>query len=286
MSKLPDNLGPIAAKALILEMALTPKPGLVDPASNGAHRDMTYLTLLASIEALRPFLDAYYQAGWNHKGPVSALFTRVRHLGQKAEAAMLRATKGINTHKGANFSFAVILAASGYYCHQVQPEGPFTPRDFRLIQETIQAMTRDLIARDFQGLAHKTHLSYGERLYLKHGLTGIRGQAASGYALVFDHILPYFRDALAGGGDPQPVLLKTLLLIMANCEDSNLIHRGGIAAWKQVQKEAQQLFDSTQEPAQALRDYDQVLIQRHLSPGGAADLLAITFYFAFLEGLL
>ena len=147
----PEFLAKAATDALLQEVNLAPKPGLVDPISNGAHKDMTTETFYQSIEELRA-------------------------LGKLAEAAMMAATNNINTHKGANFSFALVLGATAHtngnipealhYCH---------------------LMTRHLIEVDFANLDQKEHLSYGEKLYVEHGITGIRGEAATGYPSLATH---------------------------------------------------------------------------------------------------
>lgn len=52
-----------AVTSLQAEVQLAPKPGLVDPESNGAHRDMDVTTFAASIEALTPYFQQYFHAG-------------------------------------------------------------------------------------------------------------------------------------------------------------------------------------------------------------------------------
>ena len=88
-----------AETALYEEVALSPKPGLVDRFSNGAHRDMDFQTFLASIQSLRPFFKEYLYLGLTHRGQPSLLFNSLRETGKMAETAMLKATKGINTHR-------------------------------------------------------------------------------------------------------------------------------------------------------------------------------------------
>lgn len=282
-----ETLAILAEKALFYEVALTPKPGLVDRISNGAHTDMNFFTFIDSITSLSPFFKRYLQAGFTHQGDCLSLFTSLRKIGIQAEAAMLQATKGINTHKGANFSFAVVLGATGYYLH-TKPALPFTKKDSEAILKIVQEMTDDLLQNDFATLQEKSNLSYGEELYLKEGLTGIRGEAAKGYPTLQETILPFLRQQHAENQDSELVLLRTLIYLMSFIEDGNLIHRGGIPAWQQVQAECREIHQRTlskEEFLDELYRYNQLLIQRHLSPGGAADLLALAIFFAFLEGL-
>ena len=265
----PEFLAQAATDALLQEVNLAPKPGLVDPISTGAHEDMTKNTFYKSIEALRPYLLAYAKAGSRHNGTPLDLFNELRALGKQAEDAMMAATNHINTHKGANFSFALILGATAHtkgnipkalhYCH---------------------LMTRHLIEVDFANLDQKEHLSYGEKLYVEHGITGIRGEAATGYPSLAK-ALDYYNTLDTHTPRHRDLLL--LLYLMTFVEDGNLIHRGGIEAYKNVQQEAKLLFTEAQtlseeELVSKLEDYDNVLIERNLSPGGSADLLSLTFF--------
>ena len=265
----PEFLAKVATDALLQEVNLAPKPGLVDPISTGAHQDMTKDTFYKSIDALRPYLLAYAKAGENHTGNPLDLFNELRALGKQAEDAMMAATNHINTHKGANFSFALVLGATAHtkgnipealhYCH---------------------LMTRHLIEVDFANLDQKEHLSYGEKLYVEHGITGIRGEAATGYPSL-SKALDYYNTLNTHTPRHRDLLL--LLYLMTFVEDGNLIHRGGIDAYKKVQQEVKLLFDEAQtlseeEVVSKLEDYDNVLIERNLSPGGSADLLSLTFF--------
>jgi triphosphoribosyl-dephospho-CoA synthase len=42
----------VAGRAVLTELLLTPKPGLVDRRNCGAHRDMSFQTFLASARAI------------------------------------------------------------------------------------------------------------------------------------------------------------------------------------------------------------------------------------------
>lgn len=282
-----STIAGFAQRALLYEVALTPKPGLVDRQNSGAHQDMDYWTFLASSAALGLYFPAYLEAGYTHQGTPAALFKKLRDIGQQAETAMFAATKGINTHKGANFSFALLLGALGIYWQQ-KPQLPLTPDDTKHIMTLVQSLTKDVLQADFQNLDQKKNLSYGERLYLEHGITGIRGEAMAGYPALQD-LLAYFRTLSSTQQDTQEtMLLRGLVYLMATVEDGNLLHRGGLAAWQTVQQTAQELqaknLPETQ-LRQALAAYDLKLIQANLSPGGAADVLALGIFMGFLEGL-
>lgn len=277
-----DWLADTAVRALLYEVSLSPKPGLVDRYSNGAHQDMTFFTFIDSIVCLKTFFIRYIVAGLEHQGKLDKLLEKVRLIGKEAEQEMLVATKGINTHKGANFSFALILSASGYYM-QENLLSNYTKDDTKAILQIVKRMTEALLEEDFSGLKDKKGLSHGEKLYLEKGILGIRGEAAKGYPAISELLLPFLRKSQ----EPLEIsLLRGLILLMSKVEDSNLIYRGGINAWEKVKRESEQIVNeclNSNELVEHLIVYDQQLSEQHLSPGGSADLLALGIYFIFLE---
>ncbi len=283
----------LAYKSLLYELNLSPKPGLVDQFDSGAHKDMDYQTFLASMDALAPFFDQYIEVGWHHHHQTpQEIFQQLRQIGLKAEKAMFQATDGVNTHKGINFSMALVLGATGIYLAGQDTKNTsckFTPQDSQAICDIVKQLSSHLIQTDLQNLETKTNLSYGEKLYLEYGIQGPRGEAALGFPTLTQQALPFFRKERALEKDVEFAQLRLLLYLMTFVEDGNLIHRGGLESWQIIEKEALQLLEkrlTKKELIAALSDYNQVLIRRHLSPGGSADFLSLTFYFAFLENLL
>lgn len=284
---LTQEVAAYATQALLYEVALTPKPGLVDRANNGSHDDMDFYTFLDSIVALSPYFQQYVDLGYLHEGSLDDLFDSCRFIGIQAEKDMVKATKGINTHKGANFSFGVILTAIGYYIKN-HPRLPFDTIDVEAIFVIVQKMTENLIQNDFARLNLKEQLSYGEKLYLDKGLTGIRGEAANGYPAIQRLMMPFLRKHRNRSEAVDIIYLRALVLLMSKIEDGNILHRGGYEQWLQVKAEMADLHDAdleTEDFIQALEEYDHQLIKRHLSPGGAADLISLGIFFSLLEGL-
>ncbi len=123
-------------------------------------------------------------------------------------------------------------------------------------------------------------LSKGEAHFLRYGLSGARGEAESGFLTVRTQAMPVFTRMMEETGDSNLALLQTLLHLMAWNDDTNLVSRGGLAGLNFVQQEAQRLLWQGGVLAdgglEALRQFDDELIARHLSPGGSADLLAVT----------
>ena len=97
----------LAERALRMELDTTPKPGLVDKLDNGAHKDMDYALMAKSISALRPYLTRLAVESAKDIDP-----SKIKVIGIEAEKAMLEATGGVNTHKGALFCIGLSVAAA------------------------------------------------------------------------------------------------------------------------------------------------------------------------------
>lgn len=277
------HVAALATQALLGEVAVTPKPGLVDRSNNGAHRDMDYFTFLSSASSLHSYWEQCFDRGREDTTPSAEngfrspgeSFSALRPIGRQAEREMLAATGGINTHKGAIFTLGVLCGALGR-CWRA--ETGFQPVD--IILEEASAMTREILAAELPAADWNTA---GEDLYRKYGTRGIRGEVANGLPAVRDVSLPLFRRLLARGLDRNHAAAVTLLHLIAELEDTNLLHRGGPdgAAW--AKHAATELIADGSIPSIAsISELDRQFIQRNLSPGGCADLLAVTL---FLEAL-
>ncbi|AKV56216.1 triphosphoribosyl-dephospho-CoA synthetase [Bifidobacterium actinocoloniiforme DSM 22766] len=257
---------------------LAPKPGLVDPISNGAHSDMDVDTFLASVGALAPFFPEYLELGRRSTGEQD-LYHQLRRTGRQAEASMLSVTGGVNTHKGANFSLGFLLGALGRLLASASlsqlAAADFAPL-FPLVSRLAAASMEELT-----GLDQQDGLSHGQEVYLRDGAAGVRGEACAGYPMLRLVVLPYLRSS-PEYADTRYLRLMTLL--MSGLEDANLLHRGGRPGLVFVQTNARALQTLPATClAQALRDFDRELIERHLSPGGSADYLSLAYFF---DGLI
>lgn len=272
----------LAERALIYEVLVNPKPGLVDPVSAGAHRDMDVFTFVDSATALRPYFEQVAKIGAAYtETDLRGLFHAIRPVGVQAEKTMFAATAGINTHKGAIFSLGVLVAATAW---TMQQDAVLTVN--RIIR-AVQAMLAGLTANDFAGVQEKSpaELTAGEREYLKYGFTGIRGEAEAGFPAVTEWALPFLRTQAAG--DRNTRLLDTFMVIVAHTRDSNVIKRAGTAdiiPWVHDQTAAYFQLGGAQTAAgrQFLTDLNATFIDRNLSLGGSADLLILTIYLALV----
>lgn len=265
--ELSTQLADAALKALLYEVDVQPKPGLVDPVDHSTHLDMDVFTFIDSAIALRPFLEEFAQAGIDFDGDdLRELFKSIRPIGIKAEKAMFEATADINTHKGAIFSLGILLAAAGY--------------DKGNVRLTTEKMLRGLTEHDFKDLDKKKQLTNGERMYLQYGITGIRGEAEKGYPVVFEKSLPFLRAHF--GNDFGMVLLDTLMVIVSESYDSNVVKRGNLDSLENIQKYAKDILEaggcSHPDGREILDDMNSYCNENNLSLGGSADLLIITIF--------
>lgn len=253
----PYVLACAARQALLDELRLTPKPGLVQPGDCGAHRDMTPALMERGIEALYPYFVRLALSG-RAVSPLTEAVASLRAMGIEAEAAMLRATRGVNTHKGALFALGLTVAAAAY-CYAQSTEGAITTTDLRRRIQTLAAKLSP---------ASGTH---GDAVKRTHGVPGATEMAQSGYAALFDHWLPAYRRL-----SPTDSLRRhrLLLTIMAELDDTNIYHRGGAEAARYVKLLSRETLDDLTEAG--LRSMGELLKARNLSPGGSADMLALT----------
>lgn len=272
-----ETIARCAETALVQEVSATPKPGLVDRSNCGAHRDMDYATFLASIHALAPWLRTFAEIGWRGAAESDAeVFAELRAAGQQAERAMLRATNGVNTHKGFIFSGALFCASAARLT-----AGTGEALRCAQLSDACAQLARYALT-DFEKQGTETT---GLRLYRAHRLAGVRGEAAAGFPAVFEVGFPALRQWLARGVCENDAALAALLHLIAAVVDTNLIHRGGIDAAEACRQEAASLLTQlTPETITAqLASLDRQYIEKNLSPGGCADLLGLSL---FLNGLV
>ena len=268
----------LACQALLYEVAVTPKPGLVDRANSGSHKDMDFFTFQASAAALWPYFEDCARIGMETKTRLpEETFALLRDPGMIAEGEMLRATGGVNTHKGAIFSLGILCAALGRmgpdYYHQPQ----------WLLYECAQ-MTAGLVEKDFSGLTAENAKTAGQKLYLQHGISGVRGQAEAGFPAVLKVGLPKLEEGLAKGLSINEAGCAALLAMMAAAVDTNLISRSDYETQQHIALETALLLQKKPFPEEALlKKMDTVFMEKNLSPGGTADLLAMTFFLYLLK---
>lgn len=260
-------IGETAVRALIYEVAVSPKPGLVDRFNNGAHRDMDFYTFVDSALALRPFFEMFAEAGLKWKNETAAeAFRRLRPIGLAAEERMLSVTGGINTHRGAIFSMGILCAALG----RVEGCGVrYDESDIFRIAGTLGTYALD----DF-----KTGTA---AVYSRFHLTGARGEAARGFPHIRNCALPVYRNLRAGGYSVNDAGAVALLHLIVDVDDTNVAMRVGIKSMEELKAQTARLLANGIPSMDDISRLDQRLIDAYISPGGCADLLAGTLFLDF-----
>ncbi|MDA3949694.1 MAG: triphosphoribosyl-dephospho-CoA synthase [Spirochaeta sp.] len=272
------HLARLVDRAMRAELATTPKPGLVDAVDSGAHRDMCFGTFTRSIDAVAPlfFEIAAIACG---ETPTPGLFSRTRHVGRSAEAAMFTATGGINTHKGQIFVLVLLTTA----CAALGAQTVTLPR----LRDAVQRMTHGIVDRELAALdAGDGHacrqLTHGEALHRKYGVSGIRGEAETGFPAIFEVAVPVFTATVLAGGTRNDGAVQALLHLMAVVEDTTVLYRGGPQAMETMRRHATVALGlggiMTGAGRRYLQEMNRHFVNENISPGGCADLLAGTLF--------
>ena len=268
------NLARYAVDALVDEAMLTPKPGLVDMRGSGAHHDLSWLLMCRSAHALQPAFLRMAEAGACIADPL-LLRRRIGAIGREAESAMMAATGGVNTHRGAIWALGLLVTAAAQ-CHAGADAA------------TVAAAAGALAAIDDPGAPARTG-NKGEQACRTHGVGGARGQARAGFPAVLQCALPMLRQARARGDSEPQARVNALLAVMATLDDTCLLARGGRPALAATQAGARRVLAlggiKSAAGRVALRALEKRMRRLHVSPGGAADLLAAALLLHRLEGL-
>ena len=275
---LPYIIAHLATQALQAELDTTPKPGLVDKDNNGAHHDMDYALMQRSIDTLHPYFVKLALLGCADALPTH---TSIRDIGIEAEKAMLSATNGVNTHKGALFSMGLAVVAAAHEERKIAANEEQILKERNGGEDVLVSLqtTIKALAASFPD-TNGTHGSKAK--LLSKGTTAIKGaldNAREGYEMLFAEWLPFYierrkeRDA--------HTLHKTLLRIMCDLDDTNVIYRTDLATAEEVKQEARALLDNFSKAA--LKDMNRHYTTRNISPGGAADMLSLTAFIGSIQ---
>lgn len=287
ISAVAETIGSMAVEAMLYEIACTPSPGLVDRMNSGAHHDMDFYTFMSSSAALSLTMARCCEAGLRHDGSLAELLPVLRFIGLDGEAAMLAATNGVNTQKGLLFSLGIAAGAAGWLSagnRQVTADS---------VTSAIKQMTAGIVKRELLALSvdPKRQLTAGERLFRTYGILGIRGEMEDGLPAVNDMALPSLQAALNKGLSINQALLQTLFVLLTVVEDTTVINRHNpdkLISWVRPLAEGY-LKDGglyADEGYRRAAELDQWFIEHNVSPGGAADLLAVTWFLHTLESRL
>lgn len=281
------ELSQFALKAMIGEVSSFPSFGLVSPISGGSHKDMNFYTFLDSAIAITPYFKGMAMIGYSYQNP-KAVFKAIRRIGKVCEEKMFEATKNINTHKGMIFLMGIVVTATSKVYYEKNTLAKIENPDKKVfdnigerIQNTIKEMVEDILD-DFIKLKKSEDrkcLTHGEKLYLNYGITGVRGQIKDGLSMIFNDILPrYINIDLC----ENKLYTQILLELMSVVDDSTIVYRHDVATLKKVQSDAKKLLGLggvlTEEGLVKANELEKSYIDMNISPGGSADLLAVTIF--------
>ena len=260
----------MATRALKAELNTTPKPGLVDTHDSGAHRDMDHALMMRSIRAMHPYFVRLATLGYD-SNQLPAHDDIVR-IGIEAEKAMFNSTGGVNTYKGALFSMGLAVTAATYIIGR--GEVVTTTHGKEYVPNSLISTTIIQLANGFPDTSG-THGSRAKQLAqagckLKSALDNAR----EGYSQLFGEWLPFYETRIKG--DDSYVKHKTLLRIMCDLDDTNIVYRTDYDTMLQVKTEARRLLEDFTEAG--IEDMNRDFVSRNISPGGSADMLALVVF--------
>ncbi|MES9969606.1 MAG: triphosphoribosyl-dephospho-CoA synthase [Candidatus Thiodiazotropha sp.] len=265
MPMLPDysTLSPTRRLAATLvdglrkELALTPKPGLVDCISNGSHPDLSYALMSASIELLSSYFAASAEALEAGCGVET-----LRELGKCFEQSMLVCFQS-NTHRGALFLGGILLAAV-----ERSPGG-----DEAALSYAVATVAKQLFDK------RVPHDTIGAKVRRQYAAGGIVTESLQGLPSVFEFSLPALRDGLDRGMSQRDARLLAMAVLMQTVEDTTTLRRCGPLGLAMVCEDGRRLENilyAGKSPVSYLKDADDRYRERRLTMGGVADLLAVT----------
>ncbi len=280
VKKQAELISELAIRSMLYEVSCFPSPGLVSPFDSGAHMDMDYFSFLSSIPALFPYIEACAAVGLSESNAANILPV-IRKIGLAGEERMFQVTSGINTQKGQMFLHGIIAAAAGY---ALSRRNKLTQAG---ICDTVALICQGLLARDFSRLEQKKETTRGERLYMDYGFGGIRREVEQGLPTIREHGYPALIQAQKAGLNKNDSIVHVLLAVMCRCEDSNIAGKYSPKVLNEVRMKSGRVMAAggmlTAQGKEMIHSLHKELNERRISPGGAADLTAATFFISLLE---
>ena len=272
------NIATLATKALLYEVSISPKAGLVSRLSNGSHKDMNFYTFIDSSLALYNYFLNCFDYGQEKLFSCPNFFKDLREVGKVAEKEMYEATKGINTHKGTIFSMGILLAVLGVHLKENKEI------NLKILSEKIKEMCKPLLneLEDADNI-----FTYGEKAYKEYHLTGARGLAISGYEIVLLDGINKLKD-FCKTLDFETACILLLFYYMSVLDDTNIVNRASITTLKEVQILSKELFEENKKTLvkenikNSMSKLNDIFIEKNISAGGSADLLILTIFIHLL----
>lgn len=307
-----EKLLQAAEAAMLAEVTLTPKPGLVDTNNSGSHDDMDISSFKRSIVALLPHLATYVDlalassaelcGGYDtepdfYSAAGEKLIYALTEQGKKAEKDSLKVNDGVNCHLGLNYAWAYLLPAATLNFNLNLRKLKDRAFPYKRGQSSASLSSPREILSMVSAIASPAYKRWRKEFPASAG--GARQSAAEGYPLVLK-ALDVMSRAGEEGFSETALFCLGLLAIMAENEDSNILRRGSRQDLESIQERSKYLLakyledDESIEQREAherkeslfldyMLSFDEDLCEAGLSPGGSADLLAISLFFRFMQ---
>ena len=264
--ELAERLADTATQALIDEARLSPKPGLVDSRSSGAHQDLNLDLMVRSAHSLTPTFYALALHSWQRPADI-ALRQDIGRLGRAGEAQMMVETGGVNTHRGAIWAMGLLVSAVA-----MQPES-LLPQHIAQRAAKIAALPDAFSPKKF---------SKGSHAVQRYQVPGAREEAQGGFPHIIGCALPQLHRSRSLGASESEAQVDALLAVMTRLTDTCVLSRGGLPALNAMHQGAQAVLAAggmhSVAGRQQLRRLERRMLSDNVSPGGAADLLAATLF--------
>lgn len=278
ISPLAFKIGEAAISGMLYEASCSPTPGLVSPSSNGVHRDMNFFTFLRSTAAIAYAMYICAQIGIDYETDV---LKKIRSVGINAEKEMLKATSGVNTQSGLLFVGGIVCASAGECIHKGIEVNRYN------ISKECKLIGAGIVKRELNNIDKNKKPTNGELIYLKYGITGIRGEIENGLPCVIDIGLPLYEEGIKRNIGVNKALVHSLIGIMTVIDDTVVINKTDLLGLQFMREEARNAMElggmlTTQGEAY-IKSMESKFEEKNISPGGAADLLAISVMIYELE---
>jgi len=261
----------LAQRAILYEITLSPKPGLVHVLGSGVHTDMDYRMFIDSTAVIASYFHELVVKGYFCKAEnlIKAL-PLIRQTGLQMEQEMFAQTKGVNTQKGLIFLMGISLFASGYI---FKSNKNFLETEFR---DTVTEICKNVQSELSNGLPE--YESHGSHCFKKYHVGGIRAEAEAGFPTVFNYALPMLEKENCLNDQS---LTLTLLTIMSELNDTNILYRSNLEILQTLQQLCKTAIENFSD-----EKYNEIIdfcAEKKISPGGAADLLSISIFIHLLK---
>jgi triphosphoribosyl-dephospho-CoA synthetase len=185
----------------------------------------------------------------------------------------------VNTHRGLIFSLGILSAAFGRLYRREETPGLEDTLEFCRL---MTARLHEDFSRTGADIAGGPGcLSHGEALHKRHGLSGIRGEVSRGFPTVRNTAYPALCRLLDAGHSLNDAGAAVLLHLLAETEDTNIVHRSSLEELRRIQQEISAFLaahPSVENMKKKAAELDGEFIKKNISPGGSADILAVTLF--------